>query len=121
MPRTGFESRKAGNSDQRNTASQPKKSFRKRSDNAPTFDSISPPLLAGIICLATTYGASPTFSYTRDGTSLVIAVYYQNERYVDYLAGNDDVLEWFGWLTEELLNCSETDLKPYAFTASKKA
>jgi hypothetical protein len=50
-----------------------------------------------------------------------VAVYYDGERYVDYLNGSDDLSEWFAWLTGELLECEAIDLEPYAFIAPKKA
>jgi len=121
MPRKTFESAKKQADRQRNGSTKERKSFRKRASDAPTFDTCSPPLIHAIVCLCCTYGASPTFSYTRDGTALVVAVYYDNERYVDYVSGPDELLEWFGWLTSELLECEPIDLEPYAFLATKKA
>lgn len=121
MPRKSFDTAKRENNRRANTDANKKKSFRKRAADAPTFDSVSPPLIHAIVALCCTYGASPTFSYTRDGTSLVVAVYFDNERYVDYLSGNDELAEWFTWLTQDLLECEAIDLEPYAFIATKKA
>jgi len=118
MPRTPYEQSKKANSVRNNREDSKKKSFRKRSADAPTFDACNPVLLHAIVCLCCTYGASPTFSYTRDGTSLVVAVYYLGERYVDYLSGNEELAEYARWLTSDLLECSKEDLEPYAFIAS---
>jgi len=121
MPRSGFEKRKAAIGGKATVGTAKKKSYRKRASDAPTFDSVSPQLLHAIVCLCTTVSASPTFSYTRDGTSLVVAVYYDNERYVDYLSGEADLKEWFAWLVEELLEIEDIDLEPYKFLLSEKA
>lgn len=120
MPRTPFEQTKRAKRPGATGADPKRKSFRKRSADAPTFDACNPVLLHAIVCLCTTYGASPTFSYTRDGTSLVIAVYYQGERTVDYLSGNEELQEWAAWLVTDLLECEDVDLQPYAFIAPKK-
>lgn len=120
MPRTGFEKRKATNNPERKGNPTQKKSFRKRSADAPTFDTLPADKLHALVCLATTYNASPTFSYTRDGTSLVMAIYYEGERYVDYLSGPDDFNEYFGWVVEELLEVDDITLKPYAHMLSEK-
>lgn len=121
MPRTGFEKSKVASQRSNTSTSTKKKSYRQRSIDAPTFDTCSPQVIHALVCLCTTYGASPTFSYTRDGTSLVIAVYYENERYVDYLSGNDDLVEYLRWVSSDLLGCSDTDLSPYAFILTEKA
>lgn len=120
MPRTPYENQKHKAKSSRRAADAGRKSYRKRAEDAPTFDSVNPLLLAAIVCLSTTYNASPTFSYTRDGTSLVVAVYYDGERYVDYLSGEEDMMGWFEWLTTDLLPVSDTDMAPYALIASKK-
>ena len=120
MPRKTFEASKKQANNQRSGSTRDKKSFRKRAVDAPTFDACSPQLIHAIVSLCCTYGASPTFSYTRDGTALVVAVYFDGERYVDYLSGQDELQEWFEWLTGELLECEPIDLEPYAFIATKK-
>lgn len=121
MPRKSFEQGKRENQRSEGRSSGKKLSFRKRAADAPTFDACPPPLIHAIVCLCTTYGASPTFSYTRDGTSLVVAVYHEGERYVDYLSGPDELAEWFAWLTTELLEVDPKDLDSYVFLAPKKA
>jgi len=113
MPRSGFESRKNSGNPNPKRNDPKKKSFRKRSADAPTFDACSPALVHALVCLCTTYNASPTFSYTRDGTSLVVAVYFEGERYVDYLNGQADLEEYLGWLVYELLEVDDLTLKPY--------
>lgn len=120
MPRKSYEASKKQADRQRQGSTKDRKSFRKRASDAPTFDACSPQLIHAIVCVCCTYSASPTFSYTRDGTALVVAVYFDGERYVDYLSGQDELTEWFGWLTEELLECEAIDLEPYAFIAPKK-
>jgi len=120
MPRKSFETSKKPVDRQRGGSTKERKSFRKRAVDAPTFDACSPQLVHAVVCLCSTYGASPTFSYTRDGTAMVIAVYFEGERYVDYLSGPDEMAEWYEWLTGELLECEAIDLEPYAFIASKK-
>jgi hypothetical protein len=120
MPRKSFESARKTPDRQRAGSTKERKSFRKRAVDAPTFDTCTPQLIHAIVCLCCTYGASPTFSYTRDGTALVVAVYFDNERYVDYLSGQDELSEWFQWLTGDLLECEPIDLEPYAFITTKK-
>jgi len=98
----------------RNTEPKPKPSFRKRSSTAPTWDSVQPTLIHALVCACTTCNAPPTFGYTRDGSALTIAVYYQQERYLDYLSGPDEVLEYFDWLIHSLLNLSEEERVQFA-------
>lgn len=83
-----------------------KKSFRKRASDAPTWDDVSPQLVHALVSACCTCNAPPTFGYTRDGTSLTLAVYYDGERYVDYLSGPDEVAAYFDWLLDELLGLS---------------
>jgi len=51
---------------------------------------------------------------------LVIAVYYEGERYLDYLAGPDELSPWTKWLVFDLLEYEDKDLGPFAFIASEK-
>jgi|SRR6476469_1082821 len=120
MPRSGFEKSKAASQRTPTPTNGRKKSYRQRSENAPTFDNVSPQLLHALICLCTTYSCSPTFSYTRDGTSLVVALYYQGERHVDYLSGEADMKEYLRWVSADLLECTDEDMSPYAFILSDK-
>jgi len=120
MPRTQYEQHKRENK----PAGQPKngkrKTFREKNENAPTFDACNPLLISAVVCLCTTYGCSPTFSYTKDGTSLVIALYYKGERSVDYLSGPDELSEWFIWLCEDKLEVTQEDMQPYALLSVVK-
>lgn len=118
MPRTRYEQSKKTSSGKDNREESRKKSFRKRSADAPTYDACNPVVLHALVCLCTTYGASPTFSYTRDGTSLVVAIFFEGERHVDYLSGPDEFVEYTKWVVTELLECEDKDLEPYAFIAS---
>jgi len=121
MPRTPFEDRKRTNKLETGQATTKRKTFRENDTKAPTFDECNPLVLSAIVCLCTTYGCSPTFSYTRNGTSLVIALYYKGERTVDYLSGPDEMNEWFKWLVEDKLDVSHEDMIPYALLTSDKA
>lgn len=118
MPRSRYEQSKKENSGKSHREDARKKSFRKRSADAPTFDACNPVELHALVCLCTTYGASPTFSYTRDGTSLVVAIYHEGERHVDYLSGKEEFGEYLRWVVTELLECEASDLEAYAFITS---
>lgn len=120
MPRSPYEASKKQARSQSQGATTKRKSYRQRAIDAPTWDDCSPQIIAAIVCLCTTRNASPTFSYTRDGTSLVLAIYFEGERYVDYLAGPDELADWTKWLVFDLLGYEDSDLGPYAFVASTK-
>lgn len=120
MPRTPFEDRQRSNSRASSKRNPAKKSFRKRPQDAPTWDEIPCDRVHLIVCLCSTHGASPTFSYTRDGSSLVLAVYSDSQRYVDYLASVAEVDEYITWLAEELLELTDTELSEYAFFATER-
>jgi hypothetical protein len=120
MPRTPYEAGKKANRSANQGATSKRKSYRQRAIDAPVWDDCNPQLVFGIVCLCTTRNASPTLSYTRDGTSLVIAVYFEGERYVDYLAGPDELTDWTKWLVSDLLGYEDSDLGPFAFIASQK-
>lgn len=95
------------------TPSSKRASFRKRVDEAPTWDSVPSSVVHSLICACTTSSASPTFGYTRDGSALLLAVYYRDTRYVDYLSGSDEVVEYLEWLVTELLNLSPEEQLHY--------
>lgn len=118
MPRTQFEERQKQNVRGNRGTEKKKKSFRKRAVDAPTWDEISATAIHTLVCLCTTYGASPTFSYTRDGSTLCIAVYHDGQRYVDYIAGNSEVEEYLNWLGQDLFELNDTDLAYYPFFAA---
>lgn len=120
MPRTPYEQGKKNARSANTGPTAKRKSFRQKAIDAPLWDDCNPQVIFGIVCLCTTRNASPTFSYTRDGTSLVIAVYYEGERYVDYLAGPDDVADWTKWLVFDLLGYEDSDLGPFAFIAADR-
>lgn len=119
MPRTPFENRQREDRQHDKRQNPKKKSFRKRASDAPTWDGIPADIVHTIVCVCTTHGASPTFSYTRDGTSLVCAVYYDGNRYPDYLAGVDEVTAYLDWLAYDLLELDEDELDLYPVLASK--
>lgn len=81
-----------------------RKSFRKRSAEAPEWDNVSPALVHAIVCACATSNSPATLSYTRDGSALCVAVYHNGERYLDYLSGSDEVGEYLDWLLDELLD-----------------
>jgi len=120
LPRTQFEQRKRDNKIATGHATTKRKTFRQNDSNAPTFDACNPLILSAIVCLCTTYGCSPTFSYTSNGTSLVIALYMKGDRTVDYLSGCDELEEWFKWLVEDKLEVSQEDMSPYALLIADK-
>lgn len=88
---------------------KPKPSFRKRSSSAPTWDEIPQSIVHALVCACATCNAPPTFGYTRDGTALTVSIYFEGERYVDYLADSDEVLAYFDWLLDELLPLDDSD------------
>jgi hypothetical protein len=98
----------------RTTVSKERASFRKRSASAPIWDAVSADLVHALVCACTTCNAPPTFGYTRDGTSLTIAVYYEGERYVDYLSGQEEVVEYFMWCVNDLLNLTDEERTQFA-------
>lgn len=120
MPRTSYENSKRAAKVEQTGSPNGRKSFRQRNENAPTWDKVNPLRLAALVCLATTYGASPTFGYTRDGTSLVMGLWFAGERHTDYLSGTDDFNEYFEWATQDLLKCTDEDMKPYLMIATEK-
>lgn len=120
MARTPFQQSKRANTALHNDSQGKRKSYRARSQDAPTWDSCNPLRVAALVCLATTQGASPTFGYTRDGTSLVIAIWHRGERHVDYLSGPDDFAAYFEWAITDLLECDETTLEPYRLLATDR-
>jgi hypothetical protein len=121
MPRTSYETSKRTHQVETDKRSNGKKSFRRRNENNPTWDKVNPLKLAALVCLATTYGASPTFGYTRDGTCLVMGLWFSGERHTDYLSGNEDFEEYFDWVVGELLNVSFEDMQPYGMIATENA
>src|SRR6478609_6119681 len=88
-------------------------SFRKRSETAPLWDDIPAQKMHALVCACTTRNASPTFGYTRDGSALVLAVYYRDQRYVDYLSGEAEFDEYLAWLSVDLLNLTEQENLEY--------
>lgn len=90
-----------------------KKSFRKVSASAPTWDEVKQGVVYALVCSCATSNSPATLSYTRDGTALVVSVYHDGERYVDYLADNAEVEAYLHWLLEELLPLSSEDIKHY--------
>jgi hypothetical protein len=120
MPRTSYENAKRANKRENSQPGNGRASFRKRNENAPTWDRVNPLRLSALVCLATTYGASPTFGYTRDGTSLVMGMWYAGERHTDYLSGADEFAEYFEWVVNDLLQVSQEDMQPYAMIATEK-
>lgn len=93
--------------------SEKRTSFRKRAEAAPLWDDIPAQKVHSLICACTTRNASPTFGYTRDGSALVLAVYYQDQRYVDYLSGEAEFDEYLAWLSVDLLNLTEQENLEY--------
>lgn len=87
-----------------------RKSFRQRAASSPTWDSVQPQLVHALVCVTSTHNAPLTLSYTRDGTALVAACYYQNERHVDYLSGEEEVAEYFQWLMRDLLELDADEI-----------
>ena len=90
-----------------------KKSFRKRAETAPIWDDISATTVHCIVCACATSNSPATLSYTRDGTALVVSVYHDGERYVDYLADSEEVKAYATWLLEELLDLSSKEQVDY--------
>jgi len=90
-----------------------RKSFRKRVEEAPTWDSVSPFLVATLVRALTTRGGSPTFGYTRDGSALLVAVWYRDKRMVDYLSGAEEFEEYVIWVLQELLELSDKEQSDY--------
>lgn len=88
-------------------------SFRKRAETAPTWDSVPAKEVHALVCACTTRNASPTFSYTRDGSALVVAIYFHDQRYVDYLNGPEEFSEYLHWLFVELLDLSPQEQAEY--------
>lgn len=113
MSKTGFQASKNPGGRERNQGSIIKPSFRKRGDTAPTWDDVDPMLIANLVCLVTTKGGSPTFGYTRNGSSLTLAVYYQGDRQVDYLSGADEVREYLRFLAVDYLQLAPDEISYY--------
>lgn len=88
-------------------------SFRKRSEAAPLWDDIPAQKVHSLICACTTRNASPTFGYTRDGSALVMAIYYRDQRYLDYLSGPAEFDEYLAWLFNDLLELTPQEAKEY--------
>lgn len=86
-----------------------KASFRKRSETAPLWNDVPAQSVYALVCACTTSNAPPTFGYTRDGTALTVAIYYDGERYVDYLSGPEEFDEYLQWVLNDLLNLSEQE------------
>lgn len=121
MPRTRFEqAQREGRMGTREKGTK-KKSFRKRSADAPSWDEIPASILHTLICVCCTHGACPTFSYTRDGTSLVCSIYHDGNRYPDYLAGLAEVEEYLNWVAIDLLELQDDELAEYEFFATERA
>lgn len=114
MPKTPFQGAKSPNNRSGQQGQVVRASFRKRLDSAPTWDDVDPLLLANIICLVTTKGGSPTFGYTRNGSSLTIAVYYGGDRQVDYLSGADEVREYLRFLAVDYFQLAPDEISYYA-------
>lgn len=113
MPNTGNRPQKPKHSPITQAKNSSKPSFRKRSASAPVWDEIPSELLHTLVCACTTHNAPPTFSYTRDGTALVMSIYYDGERYVDYLADEGEFIEYLSWVLRELLKLSDEDANYY--------
>lgn len=102
---------KRNNSSPITRAKQPeKKSFRKRAETAPIWDNIPAKTVHVLVCACATANSPATLSYTRDGTALVVSVYHDGERYVDYLADEGEVSDYLNWLLDDLLPLSSQDV-----------
>jgi len=113
MPRSPFEKRPGPGGVQKGSPATKKQGFRKRSEDAPIWDEVESNLMAAIIRCSTTRNASPTFGYTRDGTSLTIAIYHEGDRMVDYLSGNAEVAEYLAWLVRDYFGLGDEEAKYY--------
>lgn len=118
MPKTGFERNKAQGGVQRGTPANKKRGFRKTSDTAPTWDAVPKEIVSAIVCCTTTQGASPTFGYTANGSSLTIAIYDKGDRMIDYLSGTDEVAEYLAWLIREYFDLGDEEAKYYGLGPS---
>lgn len=114
MAPTPYERSKKTDRQSRASENSSKKSYRQRKSDAPTFDSIPTEQLRAFICLSTTSGASPTLSYTRDGSSMVLALYYKGERYVDYISGPEDFAKYLEWVLIDLIEVDDITLAPFS-------
>lgn len=90
-----------------------RKSFRKRIEEAPSWDDVPSGLISALVCSVTTRGGSPTFGYTRDGSALLVAVYYRDKRMVDYLSGKAEFEEYLEWVLYELLELTDKEALEY--------
>lgn len=120
MPKTPFERTQSANNSPRNIREPKRKSFRKGSVAEVTWDAIPEGIISSIVRCTTTQGASPTFGYTRNGSSLTIAIYYKGDRQVDYLAGTEEVTEYLTWLIEEYFELGPSELAYYGLGATEK-
>jgi len=113
MPKTPFEASKNASRPQRLNNNGTRPSFRKRGLVVPEWDNVPEMLIAALVRLSTTQGASPTFGYTKDGTSLTIAIYHKGDRKVDYLSGPEEVQEYLTWLATEYFALGDDVLAEY--------
>lgn len=113
MPHNSSPQKKNNSSPITRKGVEQKKSFRKVSALAPTWDAISQGHVYALVCACATSNSPATLSYTRDGTALVVSVYHDGERYVDYLADKDEVDAYLHWLLEELLPLGSEEIAYY--------
>lgn len=90
-----------------------RKSFRKRIEEAPSWDDVIPGAISALVCAVTTRGGSPTFGYTRDGSALLVAIYYRDKRMVDYLSSKVEFEEYLEWVLYELLELTDKEALEY--------
>lgn len=99
-----------------NTTIRPQ--FRQLSEDAPTWDSVRPEVLAAVVCMLTTQGASPTFGYTRNGRSLTLAVWWKGDRDVQYLTSGVEVEEYAVFLAREWFRLDADEIAEYGLSPS---
>lgn len=113
MPKPVFKPEAGTNNREPKQRPSGKPSFRQRNDSAPTWDDVPAVLLHAIVCMACTQGASPTFGYTRNGSSLTLAIYWKGERSVEYLVSPGEVGEYALFLAREWFQLSDEEVSEY--------
>lgn len=89
-------------------------SFRTLNDESPIWDSVPAEVIHALVCMSTTQGASPTFGYTRNGSSLTLALYWKGERSVEYLSDSGEVQEYVTFLAKEWFQLSDEEMAEYS-------